>query len=85
MMERKIELIQKIIALAIKLNAETKMDVFFDYSGHVEKFEVVLYPDGWVNGNAIRYGCWSELFYDGSHRLEEILKALELIVLKEVA
>jgi len=82
-MERKIELIQKIIALVIKLNADTKTDAFFDYSGHVDKFEVKISPEGWTKDVGIRYAYWGS--FDNVSKLEEILEALELVVMKEVA
>lgn len=45
--------IAEITKLAVYITSETDADVFIDYSGHVDDFEITIYPDGWRRGGFI--------------------------------
>ena len=48
-MEKYKNKIATIMALAIEVSEKTKAEVFAKYSGHVDLFEVEIYPDSWEN------------------------------------
>ena len=41
-----IELLNKILDKSVIISNSTKADVFFDYSGHVNTFELYIYTNG---------------------------------------
>ena len=43
--------IARLTKLAIFINAETDVDVFIDFSGHVDRFGIYYYLHGWANKN----------------------------------
>ena len=72
----KVSIVNKITALlelVIKVNAVSKHDVFFNFSGHVNKLEIYYFVDGFVISKSIKTLCDI-----GFNRINEE-KALELL------
>lgn len=46
----KADLAAKLARLCVKVTEKTKADAFFEFSPHVNWFEVRIYPEGWDEG-----------------------------------
>lgn len=56
-----LSLIGEIQLLAIKISQNTKIDVFTEYAGHVDKFEVSYFINGWSEKGGI---CLCKVYLD---------------------
>lgn len=73
------ELTQRIMLKAYQISTQTKADVFIYYAGHVNKFEIFFYRDGWKKD--IDWDFKLETYLDNEKeaiiKLQLILKELE--------
>lgn len=44
------ERLHGVLTLCMEITNNTKADCFFDYSAHVNTYNVIIHRDGWVDG-----------------------------------
>ena len=72
------ELLQKLILKVYQINKNTKHDVFLNFSGHVNTFDVYYRKNGWSEDNKVIYLAISDkLTCDNISRVINKLEKLE--------
>ena len=71
-MDKKMQLVLDIMQLAVEISKNTKADVFVNYSGHVDCFDVRIYDCGWTEGCVCDYR--NSIYLDtNDYRTEETI------------
>lgn len=85
---KKLDLVQRILKQAIEMSSNSIIDVFVEYSSHVELFTVRVFLEGWKTENKedYRQEIWFRIFDEETNlkQLEEILKYLEEVQANEI-
>lgn len=72
------ELLQKLILKVYQINKNTKHDVFLNFSGHVNTFDVNYHKNGWSEDNeAINLALCNDLTCKNISRVINELEKLE--------
>ena len=78
-MNKKMQLVLDIMQLAVEISKNTKADVFVNYSGHVDWFDVRIYDCGWTEGCVCDYTKYIYLDTDDYRTEETIIETLNEI------
>lgn len=83
---KKLDLVQRILKQAVEMSSNNIIDVFVDWSSHVELFTVRVFLEGWENNDKEDYrkDVWFRIFdeEDCIKQLREILEYLKGVQVK---
>lgn len=52
------ELLKEVVTLCVKITQGSKADVFFEYSGHINRFDVRVYKNAWKEHTDPEHICF---------------------------
>lgn len=86
--KKKLALVQRILKQAVKMSSNNIIDVFVNWSSHVELFEARVYLNGWKPDSEADYrkDVWCRTYNDELciKELREILKYLKGVQKNEI-
>ena len=84
--EKKLDLVQRILKQAVEISSNSIIDVFIDFSSHVQLLTVKVYLEGWnpESNEDYRKDIWFNIYSEKTclEQLEEITKYLEEVQTK---
>lgn len=86
---KKLALIQRILKQAVEMSTNNSIDVFVDWSSHVELLTVKVFENGWSEANPTedyRAEVWFRIYDEATclKRLQDILDYLEGVNKNEI-
>ena len=77
---KKLDLVQRILKQAVEMSSNSIIDVFVEYSSHVELFSVRVFLEGWKTNDKEDYrkDVWFRI-YDEEHCIKQLREILEYL------